>query len=262
MVQERRVSILDGRFKTRLMEAGQGEPLLFLHGAGGSAGWPPFLDDLSQQFHVYLPWHPGYSESEGLDHVDDVLDMVIYYQDFLDAIGVESAHVIGHSMGGMFAAELAAMSPQRVRKLVLVAAAGLWLDETPIPDFFAMMPPELMPIIWHDPSSEIARALLPDPSDQEAMGRAFIERAQSLSVATKFLWPIPDRGLAKRIHRIQAPTLLLWGESDRLIPPAYGKEFQSRIKGSQLIVLPECSHMLMLEQRQEFVRTVSEFLAS
>jgi pimeloyl-ACP methyl ester carboxylesterase len=261
MVQERQVSVLDGRFKTRLMEAGQGEPLLFLHGAGGSAGWPPFLEDLSRQFHVYLPWHPGYSESQGLDHVDDVLDMVIYYQDFFDAIGVESAHVVGHSMGGMFAAELAALSPQRVRKLVLVASAGLWLDDNPIPDFFAMMPPELMQIIWHDPNSELARALLPDPNDKEAMGRAFIERAQSLSAATKFLWPIPDRGLAKRIHRIQAPTLLVWGESDGLIPPVYGREFLRRIKGSQLVVLPQCSHMLMLEQREQFVRTVADFLA-
>ncbi|HXG36775.1 MAG TPA: alpha/beta fold hydrolase, partial [Dehalococcoidia bacterium] len=208
-MREQQLAVRDG-FKARLLEGGEGPPLLFLHGAGGppKAG-APFLETLSQHFHLYVPWHPGYGESEGIDDIDDVLDMVIYYQDFLDALGVDSAHIMGHSMGGMFAAELAAVCPHRIRKLVLAASAGLWLDETPIPDFFAMLPPEIMATVWHDPGSEAARSFLPDPNDREAMARAFLERAQSLSVATKFLWPIPDRGLHKRIHRIKAPTLLL-----------------------------------------------------
>jgi len=257
---ERFVSVHDGKFKAKLMEKGQGEPLLFLHGAGGSRDWPPFLELLSQEFHVYAPWHPGYDESEGIDYIDDMLDIVLYYYDFLDAIGVESTNVLGHSMGGMIAAEMAAICPHRVSRLVLASAAGLWLDEEPMPDLFAMMPNELMPAIWHDPTCEAAQQMIPPMDDPEAMALAFISRAQSLAVAGKFLWPLPDRGLSKRLDRIRAPTLILWGESDGLIPLAYGKALQRGIKNSRLDVMRECSHMLMAEKPEEFAEKVSAFL--
>lgn len=259
---ETTVSLRDGMFRTKLLSGGQGEPLLFLYGAGGNRGWQPFLEMLAQRFRVYAPWHPGYGESEGIEHIDDVVDMALYYDELLDALGIEAAHVIGHSMGGMFAAELAAICPGRVRKLVLAGAVGLWLDEHPIPDFFVMRPEEMAAAVWYDPASPVARQFAPDPNDEGALAQALLERAQALGVAGKFLWPLPDRGLSKRIHRIRAPTLIVWGEADGVVPLVYGEEFQRRIRGSRLAVMRECSHMMMLEKPEEFVRTVVEFLKS
>ena len=131
-MEERTVTVRDGLFETKLRTGGSGEPLLFLHGAGGLRGWDPFLAELARRYTVYAPAHPGFESSSGLEHVDDVVDLVVYYNDLLDALGIESLHVVGHSMGGMIAAELAALSPHRVQRLVLANALGLWLDKHPV----------------------------------------------------------------------------------------------------------------------------------
>ena len=101
---------------------------------------------------MYAPAHPGFESTSGIEHVDDVVDLVVYYNDLLDALDIESLHVVGHSMGGMIAAELAALSPHRVRRLVLANAVGLWLENHPVADFFAMTPDQLGIALWHDPS--------------------------------------------------------------------------------------------------------------
>jgi pimeloyl-ACP methyl ester carboxylesterase len=185
---------------------------------------------------------------------------VVYYNDFLDALGIESAHVVGHSMGGMLGAELAVWSPHRVRKLVLANAAGLWLDEQPVADFFAMTPEQLAVALWHDPSSDVAKAMMAVPQDEQAQLEAFLLRSQHLATAGKFLWPIPDRGLKKRIHRIKAPTLLLWGQSDGLVPPIYAQEFHRHIPGAHIAMMQRCGHMPMYEDPAGFVKTVAAFL--
>jgi pimeloyl-ACP methyl ester carboxylesterase len=223
-------------------------------------GWDPFLVDLAKQFTVYAPAHPGFETSTGIEHIDDIFDLVVYYNDFLDALGVESAHVVGHSMGGMLGAELAVWSPHRVRKLVLANAAGLWLDEQPVADFFAMTPEQLAVALWHDPASDVAKAMMAVPQDEQAQLEAFLLRSQHLATAGKFLWPIPDRGLKKRIHRIKAPTLLLWGQSDGLVPPVYAQEFQQRIPGAHVAMMQRCGHMPMYEDPAGFVSTVASFL--
>src|SRR3989441_12710721 len=148
------VTVRNGMFETKLRIDGSGAPLLFLHGAGGLRGWDAFLVELAKDFTVYAPAHPGFETSTGIEHIDDMLDMVVYYNDLLDALHLESVHVVGHSMGGMIGAELAALSPHRVRKLVLANAVGLWLDDHPIADFFAMTPEQLGMALWHDPNSE------------------------------------------------------------------------------------------------------------
>ena len=120
-----------------------------------------------------------------------MLDLVVYYNDFLDALGLESAHVVGHSMGGMIAAELAALSPHRVRRLVLANAAGLWLDEHPVADFFAMTPDQLAVALWHDPQSDVAKAMMAVPQDEKAQLEVFLIRSQHLATAGKFFGPFP-----------------------------------------------------------------------
>ena len=171
-MKESTVTVRDGLFDIKLRTDGSGEPLLFLHGAGGLRGWDPFLADLAGRYTVYAPAHPGFESSSGLEHVDDVLDLVVYYNDLLDALNIESMHVVGHSMGGMIAAELAALSPHRVRRLVLANPVGLWLENHPVADFFAMTPDQLGIALWHDPQSEVAQAMMAVPEDEQAQLQA------------------------------------------------------------------------------------------
>ena len=260
-MEEKTLSVRNGMFNIQLRTEGSGDPLLFLHGAGGLRGWDPFLAELAKSFTVYAPSHPGFESSSGLDEIDDVIDLVVYYNDFLDAVGLESAHIVGHSLGGMFAAELAALSPQRARKLVLVNAVGLWIDANPVADFFAMTPAELAVALWHNPESDAAKAMFAVPEDEQEQLEAFLLRSQHLATAGKFMWPIPDKGLKKRIHRISAPTHIIWGQSDGLTPVAYAQEFQSHIPGSQVTILQGCAHLPMYEDPEGFVQTVSGFLS-
>jgi pimeloyl-ACP methyl ester carboxylesterase len=219
-----------------------------------------YLDDLGSAFRVIAPYHPGWGESTGLDHIDDMVDMAIYYLDFLDAIGVKSAHVVGHSIGGMIAAEIAAIGPGYVKKLVLNNAVGLWRDDTPTLDFFAEDQPRVQAAVWADPASGLAKMGLPDLSDPGIMADYMYRHIQSMTAAAKFLWPFPDQGLAKRIHRIQAPTLLIWGRHDALVSPAYAEEFHARIPTSRIFILEDSAHFPMIEQREEWSKAVVDFL--
>jgi pimeloyl-ACP methyl ester carboxylesterase len=260
-MDERTVSVRDGMYKAQLFQAGSGEPLLFLHGAGGLQRGA-YLDELAKSFTVYAPVHPGFGESEGLEHIDDVIDLALYYHDVMDELGIESANVVGHSMGGMLAAELAALCPHRVRKLVLANAVGLWRDEAPVLDLFVIPPEQMLPQTIHDPQSDIVREVFTLPDSKEAFIEAMYQRIQSLSAAGKFMWPIPDRGLKRRIHRIQSPALIVWGESDGLVPPVYAEDFRSNIKDSRVVIMKECAHYPMFEKRDEFVSLVTEFFNS
>lgn len=256
------ISIQNGKFSTRVLKAGAGEPLLYLHGIVGQKGWAPFLDSLSQQFTVYAPFHPGCGESEGLENVDSVLDLTLYYFELMDSLGLEQCHVVGHSFGGMIAAEMAAICHHRIKGLVLAAAAGLWLDNSPSADFLAMTTEEMNAHIWSDLDSAVARQAMAQPESDEARRELMIDRIKDLTAAGKFLTPLPDRGLKKRLYRIKSPTLILWGEKDKMIPPAYADEFSRHISGARLEVLPRWGHLPMLEQPEEFVSLAVDFLKS
>jgi pimeloyl-ACP methyl ester carboxylesterase len=247
-------------FQVQLQTAGRGEPLFFLHGSGGQR-WSPFLDTLAERYRVYLPHHPGWEESEGLEHLDDIIDLALFYHELFDVLGVGSPIVIGHSLGGMLAAEIAALSPPSVRKLVLVSPAGLWQDDAPPLDLFAVRREELERAVVHDYAHAAEILGAPDPNDADAVAAAEFRRRRALAAAAKFLWPIWDKGLKKRAHRIKAPTLIVWGEHDGLIPPAYGPEFQRLIAGSRLVTVPGTAHVPMLERPAEFVRLVEAFLS-
>jgi pimeloyl-ACP methyl ester carboxylesterase len=255
-MQQSRVSIRNGKFSTVIQWGGSGEPLLFLHGAGGPMIGAPFLDELARNFTVYAPAHPGFGPGEGLEHIDDVIDFALYYHDFLDELQIETPHVVGHSLGGMLAAEITALAPYRVNRLVLVGPAGLWIDENPIPDFFTFSSQQIVEVALHDPKGPLGQMML----QQFQAPEAALELHRCMASAGKFLWPIPDKGLKKRIHRIQQPTLIVWGASDKLIPPAYGEAFLKAIPGSRLVTLQKSGHMPMLEEQEAFVEAVTNFL--
>ena len=162
-------------------------------------------------------------------------------------------------MGGMLAAEVAALDARRAKKLVLVGAAGFWLENDPIPDLFSADLDDLPAMLFHDPKSPLAQMMIAMPwDDQEPLTAMYVERTRRFSMASKFLWPIPDRGLKKRAYRVAAPTLPPWGESDKVIPPR-SRGFKKYIRNSRVHLIKEAGHMVMYEQPAEFDKVVTEF---
>jgi pimeloyl-ACP methyl ester carboxylesterase len=256
-VADQRVSVWQGKINANVKVAGSGSPIVFLHGAGGLV-WDEFLQRLAQQHTVYAPEMPGTSagDPEAIAHLDNLWDLVLYHNDLLDALGLKSVPVIGHSFGGMLAAEIAANNPERVSSLVLVCPIGLWRDEMPIRNWMLVTPASDMPkLLFYEPEGPLARMVF-GPSDVEAQ----IRMVWSMACTGKFVWPIPDKGLHKRIHRIQAPTLLVWGKQDRLVPPGYAQEFAGRISRSKVEMIDQAGHLVALEHPARLAELVEGFV--
>lgn len=251
-----------GLFKTRVFKGGQGPGLVYLHGALGIGGWEPQLQALSRHFTVHAPVQPGVGESEGLEHLDDLWDLVLYYYELFDALGLDAPAVVGHSFGGMVAAELAATDPGRVSRLVLVSAIGLWRDDHPVADYWveAVTPEASAALTFHDPRGMVAHMVATAmPMEERARNDHVVRLIINQAATGKFFWPIPDKGLNKRIHRIQAPTLVIWGKSDRVVPPFYAEEFGRRIPGARVELLDGAGHAPQWERLDRFAQLVTEF---
>jgi pimeloyl-ACP methyl ester carboxylesterase len=247
--------------RVRVFEAGAGAPLVFLHGAGGLLPENPFLEALAQGYRVLAPELPGYGESSGEDLLDDMLDFALHGWDVVAALGLERPRLMGHSMGGMIAAEMACLAPNDLTALVLAAPAGLWLPEHPVPDLFALLPFEFATLLFHDPVA--GAALLTgglDFSDEKAIARFYITNARQMGMAGKILFPIPNRGLARRLYRLTAPAAILWGASDRLFPMPYAAAWQRHLPAARTVTIEQAGHMLPYEQPERFVAAVRGFL--
>jgi len=259
------ISLRGGDFNVKYYQEGSGERLVYLHSAGGLPAFTPELEALSKRFRVTAPLLPGCG-SDGEEHLhEEVQKLVFWGWDLLDALEVERPFLVGHSFGGMMAAEMAATEPRWVRKLVLAAPAGLFIGEHPTLDFFAMTPDALVKAAFHDPQCDAAKALTTPPSDPAAATEAIVARVRGLAAAGRFMWPNGDRGLNERLYRIKAPTLLLWGESDRLIPPVYADSFRRLLVGAASVkvqTIPAAGHALFAEQRQAMVNAIVEFAGS
>ena len=254
----RMVELGQGRAPVEVWQAGQGTPLVFLHGAGGLMPDDRFFQALAAQFHVHAPLLPGYGGSEGEDELKDMLDTTLHTGDVIDALGLTGAALVGHSMGGMIAAELAALAPNDVSRLALIAPAGLWLDDHPVEDLFAKLPFELPELLFHDVA--LGESLLTaglDLEDPAFLSEFLIGNARRLGMAGKLLFPIPDRGLSRRLHRIKVRTLILWGASDRLISPVYGAAFAAAIPNSELEIVAEAGHLVTLEKPGRVVDAIA-----
>ncbi len=250
---------LGGAFEVELRKEGTGTDVVWLHGEAGP-DWTAFHDALAEQRHVLAPSHPGYGASTGSDKLEDIHDAIYFYLDLLDRLDLRQLSLVGHGLGGMFAAELAAVQPTRFSHLVLISPFGLWLPEVPTLDYFVLPPAELADALFHDQDSPAARTIARAPDGQEALIAYMLERAQSMAAAARYLWPIPDRGLSKRLHRVVAPTLIVWGQSDRIIPPAYAPEWQRRIPGSSMLIRQDAGHLPHIEQPAAMAQLTTAFL--
>jgi pimeloyl-ACP methyl ester carboxylesterase len=241
----------------RYFEGGAGTPIVFFHGAGGITGDDPFLVALAAKYHVYAPLLPGYGDSEECPELRDMLDFTLHSWDVVQALGLKDPILAGHSMGGMIAAEMAAVAPNDVTRLALIAPAGLWLDDHPIPDIFSLLPYEYPQYMFHDVAAGAALMTAGVAFDNPEWLKGFlVTNARQLGMAGRLLFPIPDRGLASRLYRITARTLLIWGDSDRLIVPAYAHAFKRAIRQAELVSIPEAGHAVTLERPDVVVQAI------
>ncbi len=255
------LTVWDRRLNVHVKQAGSGPPAVYFHPAGGLQ-WDGFLDALASRFTVYAPEHPGTSvgDPNAIEQVDDLWDLVLIYDEVLEALGLDSAVVLGQSYGGMMACELAANFPRRASKLVLLDPAGLWREDAPVANYMWATPPELANMLFMDPQSDIARQMFTPPPDPDVAAIGAARLTWAIACTSKFVWPIPERGLSKRLHRITAETLIVWGRQDRLIPVSYADDFAAKIPRSRVEIIENAGHIPQLEQPAKTTEIVLDFL--
>jgi pimeloyl-ACP methyl ester carboxylesterase len=246
---------------TVIMHAGEGTPFVYLHSAlGESFMWLPYYQTLAKKFRVLVPTHPGFGQSGGFDQIDTVEDMAFHYVEMLDALGLEEVILGGVSLGGWIAAEFAVRWPERVKKLWIADAPGLWVEEEPLPDMFRLTQDrnKLRDLLFYDPHSYMAKLVIRDDPEEERLLAAY----QAMTVLARLVWERPyDPKLPARLHRVQCPTLLVWGAHDRLVPPAYGEAYKKYLPQAEMKVIPDCGHLPMFEREAEFVEAITRFCA-
>ena len=260
--QERTLTVWQGRVRMRVLSKGRGPALVFFHGPWGLT-WDPFLDRLAESFTVYAPEHPGTTPEAHDDvyHLDGLWDLVLCYEELLDALAIRNAAFVGHSFGGMVACEMAAAYPERVRRLAMIAPLGFWRDPDHIVNWMMLEPGALRAHIFRDPDGAAAGRMFPRADAQDAATtQARVRLMWAMGTTGKFIWPIPDKGLKKRIHRVKAPALLVWGRQDRLVPAVYAEEFTRRLSGARLETLEGAGHAPHLEETDTVARVVRDFL--
>jgi pimeloyl-ACP methyl ester carboxylesterase len=205
-----------------------------------------------------VPTHPGFGKSGGFDRIDTIEDMAFHYIELFDLLGLDEVVLGGVSLGGWIAAEIAVRWPERVKKLWLSAAPGMWVDEQPLPDLFRYLNErdKLRELLFHDPKGAMATMIIGDEPDEEKLLFAF----QAMTVLARLVWERPySPKLPARLHRVQCPVRLIWGANDRLVPPAYGEAFRKYLPQAEWKTIPDCGHLLMFEKEAEFTRLVQEF---
>src|SRR5262245_10030332 len=247
---------------TVVTHGGEGEPFVYLHSSlDESFMWFPFFQAWAKQFRVLVPTHPGFGRSGGFDQIDDIADMAFHYVELFDALGLDEVCLGGVSLGGWIAAEFACRWPERVKKLWLSGAPGLWVDAEPMPDLFRHLTSrqKLRELMFHDPNGTMARLVLSDDHDDEK----FLMAYQNMTVLARMCWERPyDPKLAARLHRVRCPVLLLWGENDRLVPPAYADAYKKCLPQAEVVKIPDCGHLAMFEKESLFVEAVRRFARS
>jgi pimeloyl-ACP methyl ester carboxylesterase len=241
----------DGR-TSKVFRAGQGPVVVWLHGPHGIRGHDPVIAELAKRRTVVAPLAPGFADLAELDAIGNVHELALHYDDVLAALGLDAVTLVGHSFGAMAAAEVAAHFPRRVARLALISPIGLWLDQHPLPDMFAVPYMTIDTVLWKAGKPIPAMA---DPADEPNNP---VERqvaiSQGLTTVAKFVWPLPDRGLRRRLPRITAQTLVIAGADDRFVPARYVEEFAARIPGARTAIVADAAHMVPYEQPAEVFR--------
>lgn len=257
MFQSEMLSLFGGR-QVQVYRAGTGPTIVWLHGPHGVRKNDPVIAELAKRHSVVAPVAPGFNDVDELDDIRDVHDLALHYDDVFEALGLDRISLVGQSFGAMIAAELAAHVPKRVERLVLISPFGLWRDDHPVADLFARPYATIDRILWKtgEPS-----AIMADPANfpNDPVEKA-ITIVQAMTSVAKFIWPIPDKGLRRRLHRVTAKTLIVFGADDAFVPAIYADEFAAAIPGARKAVIADAAHMVAYEKTSEVMELIEQQL--
>jgi pimeloyl-ACP methyl ester carboxylesterase len=241
-----------------LFTGGSGEPLVFLHGGGTVSGFNCSAS-WARKFKVYLPYHPGFGESPDSAAIASIDDYVLHYLELLDHLKLDKVRLVGFSMGGWIAATLATQNSHRLKKLGLVAPAGLRVAEHPTTDIFRLKPDELPAYLAQDLS--VLAPYVPDPHGPDFL-EFLVNDYHEMSSFARLAWERPyDPNLAKWLHRIDVPTLLLYGDKDRITPAHQSKTWERLIPNAKVHIVKDAGH-LVLDEKEEAPKAVLDFLST
>ncbi len=245
-------------FPCRVWRKGSGPVLGWLAGFGGLPRWTPFLDRLAEKRTVIAPSLPGFPGATGHTVLDNHLDWLVAIRQLLSKAGLDGADLGGASVGGSFAAEMAAIFPASVKRLVLLAPFGLFDEKDPPTDPWAQRNDNLAALMCADP--ENWKSLVAPPEGANSIEWP-IEMTRAAEAAARAFWPLGNTQLAKRLPLIEAPTLILWGDQDRIQPPSYARTFASGIKGKTTIqTIAGAGHLADLDQPDAVVGAILGWL--
>jgi pimeloyl-ACP methyl ester carboxylesterase len=263
------VAVLDQRctvdgLRLQVLRGGQGPLLLVLHDCEVMTEWQPYHAALARQFTVLAPTHPGFGLSDQPDNIDSIEDLAYLYLDFVAGLGPQAVDVLGLGMGGWIAAEMAVRCSHHIRRLVLADAVGIKVSgrtEVDIVETFVLSREQLLEVSWHDPS--LGAACMKLPGSPSLTDDELLTLIRNRETAVRLTWKpfMHNPALRRWLHRITVPTLILWGESDRIVRPDYGRAFQHAIVGAQFQLIPAAGHYPYLERPDEFVARVTVFLS-
>ena len=235
--------------RTHLRRAGKGQPLLFLHGASGAPVVMPFMEKLAQRFDVLVPEHPGWGRSDEPEWLENIHDVAYFYLDFLREQKLSGVTIVGSSMGGWIAMEMAVRDTSRIKSLVLASPAGIAAPGVQPADIFLMPPEEVVKNLFFD--EKLAQARLAQPEDVDVS-------LKNRHTTARLAWEprLHDPHLGKWLHRIEVPVKIVWGREDRILPVGFVDEFKRLMPRAQVHILEKCGHLPHAEKADEFVEIV------
>jgi len=256
----------------QLYEAGQGDPLLYLHGAAdmhGAAADPfPFHEALAKNCKLIAPAHPGCVGSDEDDTMESIDDLVFHTLEVMDALGLDRANIVGNSIGGWLAAEIAARNPERVNKLALIGATGLFVRGSPIGDLFMAVQPrnggiaDLRSMLFADGEGELAQSLFPDLHADKPQG---MRRYQIFRFSSRVGFKPPyfyHAKLRDRLHRYKGPAMVVWGAKDQFVPVSHATAYGDVLTGSTVEMIDGGGHAVILESPEVVADKIAAFLAA
>ena len=245
---------LDG-CRTHYRRGGNGAPLVFLHGAGGMPLVLPFMEKLAQRFDVIVPDHPGYGQSDVPQWLENIHDIAYFYLDFLAHLKVERVVLVGNSMGGWMAMEIAVRNTSRIASLVLVSPAGIAARGAEPADIFLLSPEDTIRQLFHDPRYAEERLAMPLTPESIDLG------LKNRHATARLAWEprLHDPLLPKWLHRIDVPVSIVWGAQDRLLPVGMAHELKRLLPRAELKIFERCGHLPQVERADEFCDHVVRF---
>ena len=240
-----------GDLEQEVIHKGRGQTMLLLHGGGGPLQPGDMIDRLAERFEVIAPTHPGFGNTARPAHINTVDDLSYLYLDLLDQFDLQNVILVGFSIGGWTAVEMAVKNSHRLSRLMMVGAVGIKQGDREtrdFPDMFAIPPDELAALAFHDP----AKAAIDFSTLSDEQLTAFARNRESLAL---YAWEpyLHNPKLKQRLHRIQIPTNVCCGASDGLVSPTYSEGYARLIAGATFDTIAEAGHAPQMEQPERFV---------